>query len=407
MNWLSSRIGRSLLLGLLACAAAVSVVRGAQNGIRTSQDFQWSGTHLIIQHIDPWADAVAGDPLHIIALTQDPNYLPILYVFFAPLGLLDRVPAQIVWVGCNILFAIVSAWIAARFFGFGRYGIAATVCALLAATPTRMTIGNGQQGLFVLLFWSLGLLTLRLTDARAAIAGTSYFKYNFAPPVAIYLWLRAGMRAVLFSLAPAAIGLILIWLWFTGGRDLHQLAWFAVAPFKLARRGYFPSGGGANLMDVLEVPMYAAHLTRYFVEPFTLCISLVICFAVMFRAVRSSASVQNHMALLGVLSFSLFKHHTYDSGVLLFTLCYLARLRHHSAAQIGLLLLAYIWYAERALDQLFPSMIAWSFIPQCAMLLAIAWIIFRLQPIEATIFAPAEPLSTRPAPTATTSKSGL
>ncbi len=389
MNWLSTRAARSLLLVVLACAALFSVVRGAQNGIHSSQDFQWSGAQLIDRHIDPWADAVAGDPLHLLTLTQDPNYLPLLYVLFAPLGMLDRIPAQIVWVICNIAFAILSGFIAARFYGFGRYGIAASICALLAATPTRMTIGNGQQGLFILFLWSLALLAPHITNARAAIAGTSYFKYNFAPPIVIYLWLRSGIRAILVSLLPTLAGLIIIWLWFTGGRDLHMLHWFAVAPFKLARRGYFPFGGGSNLMDVLEVPIYLLHPSRIVFESSTFAAALIVCVAVLYRAIHSRASVQNHMALLGLLSFSLFKHHTYDGVVLLFTLCYLARLRQHRVAQVGLVLLGFIWYASRFVDQLFPSTLSWSFMPECAMLLTIAWLIFRLQPAEAAIFPPA------------------
>lgn len=375
-------------MALLVCAAALSVVRGAQNGFHGSQDFQWTGARMLLDHIDPWRDALDGDPLHRIVLTQDPNYLPILYVMFAPLALLERVPAQMAWVACNLAFAIASGWIAARFFGMKRFGVAATICALLASTPTRMTIGNGQQGLFVLLFWSLGLLTLRVSDARATVAGFSYFKYNFAPPVVMYLWLRSGFRAVAFSMIPATAGVLIVWLWLTGGRDLRMLAWLVVAPLKLSRLGYFPSGGGSNLMDVFELPLYAAHLGRNFVEATTLIIALALCFAILYRVTRGRArmSPQAQVAVLSVVSFGLFKHHTYDSVVLLFALCYLARLRRHRAAQIGLVLLGYIWYVERFVDQFLPRIAEWTFIPEFFMLMAIGWLIFKLRPVESSIF---------------------
>lgn len=390
MDWLSTKPARQVLLTLLICAALLSVFRGAQNGYHASQDFQWTGARMILNHVDPWRDALNGDPLNRIALTQYPNYLPLLYVFFAPLALLERVPAQLVWVVCNILVAIASAWIAARFFGMSRFGIAATICVLLTCTPTRMTIGNGQQGLFVLLFWSLGLLTLRLTDTRSAVTGISYFKYNFAPPVVIYLWLRSGLRAVLFSFIPAAIGTLLVWLWFTGGRNLPMLSWFIVAPFKLSDRGYTPYGGGANLMDVLEVPMIAAHLSRTVINLTTFCIALIVCIAVLHRVVRKHpASIHCQLALLATLSFGLFKHHTYDSVVLLFTFCYLVRLRHHRGAQIALALLAYIWYVERFVDQFLPRIGDWTFIAQFAMLMIIVRLIFKLRAVENSIFPPA------------------
>jgi hypothetical protein len=389
MTWFSSKSARKVVLALLMLAALFSVFRGVQNATYGSQDFQWTGARMLLDHIDPWRDALDGDPLHRILFTQNPNYLPLLYVLFAPLALLQRVPAQIVWAICNIAFAITSAYLAARFYGISRFGTAVAICLLLASTPFRMTVGNGQQGLFVLLCWSVGLLTLRLTNTRSAIAGVSYTKYNFAPPVLIYLWLRSGFRAVLVSLLPTAAGLLLVWLWLTGGHDLHTLGWLTIAPLKLAKTGYFPSGGGANLMDVLEFPIYRfTTISRSIVDPITLTIALAICFAVLSRVIRgrTPASIQCHMALLGVLSFGLFKHHTYDSAVLLFPICYLLRLRHHRTAQFALAMLAYIWYVERLVDKISLLVGDWTFIPQCLMLLTTAWLILKLHPEDVPLF---------------------
>lgn len=377
------------MLGVLVLAALLSAYRGAQNGYHNSQDFQWTGANLLAEHIDPWKDALDGDPLHRLILTQNPNYLPMLYVLIAPLGWMRQVPAQLIWVVFNILFAIASAWLAARFYGMRRYGVALTICLLLASTPVRMTIGNGQQGLLVLLFWSLGLLTLRLTAGRSALAGGSYFKYNFAPPVVMYLWLRDGLRAVLWSAVPAAVGTLLVWLWLTGGHGVAKIAWLVVAPLKLSRIGYFPAGGGSNLMDVLEVPMYMAGMQRTLIDGITLLVALAVCFAVLRRAMRGASrdAVHCHLALLGVLSFSLFKHHTYDSVVLLFPLCYLLRMRHDAKARVGLGLLAFVWYAERAVDQLLPRLRDWMFIPLFAMLMGIAWVLMALRKVDAPVFA--------------------
>jgi hypothetical protein len=56
------------------------------------------------------------------------------------------------------------------------------------------------------------------------------------------------------------------------------------------------------------------------------------------------------MALMATMSFSLFKHHAYDAIVLLFPLCYALRFWRDPGARIVLLVIGYLWYAQRLLD---------------------------------------------------------
>lgn len=372
------------MLAVLCVAALVSTARGVENAWRNSQDLQWSGARLLAQHIDPWETDLAGDPHHMIRLTQQPNYLPLLYVLIAPMGWMSASVAQVTWAIANVLFALISVWLAGRFFGLSRYMTAIAGCLLLASTPARMTIGNGQTGLLIALFWSVGLLVVRTTDARAAVTGGSYVKFSFAPPVVIHLWLHAGLRAVAMSVLPALAGLLLVWWWLPGAHHLADLVHLATAPVRLMHIGYFPNGREANLMDCLEVPLYAARLDRNVVDSITFVISFLICFVVLYRAARRPMplSLRAQVALMAVLSFSLFKHHAYDSVVLLFPLCYLLSLWRHGAAQVALGLLGYVWYAERAVDQLVPSTGEWIFFPLCAMLLLLAALLFPLRNVE-------------------------
>lgn len=380
----NSRRVRVLLLALLCVAALISTARGVQNAWRNSQDLQWSGARLLAQHIDPWETDLAGDPHHLIRLTQQPNYLPLLYVLIAPLGWMPAGAAQVTWAVANILFALGSCWLAGRFFGLSRYMTAVVCCLLLASTPARMTIGNGQTGLLIVFFWSVGLLVSRVTDGRAAVAGCSYAKFSFGPPVVVHLWLRAGWRAVMVSVLPVVAGLLLVWLWLTGGHDLAKLPALLTAPLRLMPIGYFPNGREANLMDCLEVPLYRARLERTMIDAITFLISFAVCFVALFRAARGprALSLRAQTALMAVLSFALFKHHAYDSVVLLFALCYLLPLWRHRVARVALLVLGYVWYVERVVDQLAPSTADWIFFPLCALLLVLAALLFRLRNVE-------------------------
>ena len=168
----------------------MSAVQGLHNAIVQSQDFQWSGARMLIEHIDPWADALQQDPAHMILKTQIPNYLPLLYLLMLPLGLLPPLVAQIIWALCNLTFAALSAWLAAHFYGLGKSATFAILCLMWMATPTRVTVGNGQYGLLVLVLWCVSLLAIRITDRQAMVAGISYVKFNFAPVLLLYFWMK-------------------------------------------------------------------------------------------------------------------------------------------------------------------------------------------------------------------------
>src|SRR5215469_5692044 len=213
MRLLERRNVRSGILTILVVLALLSAAQGLHNAIEQSQDLQWSGTRMLMARIDPWADALKEDPHHMILKSQIPNYLPLLYLLMLPLGILPLAKAQIVWALCNLAFAALSAWLASRFYGLGKSLTLAVLCLLWMATPTRVTIGNGQYGLFVLVLWCVSLLSIRMTDTRAMIAGVSYVKYNFAPPLLLYLLMRDSLRRALMSLVPVLAGAVCVCLW--------------------------------------------------------------------------------------------------------------------------------------------------------------------------------------------------
>jgi hypothetical protein len=379
----SSRV-RLFVLALLGILAAISAGQGAWNAIHRSQDFQWSGAHMLLHRIDPWAEILAGDPNHLIHEQQNPNYLPILYILIAPFGLLSPVAAQILWLPCNLAFAILSAILAARFYGLGsRSSTFAVVCLLLMATPTRNSIGNGQQGLFILFLWCLTLLSARLTDTRAAWSGLSYFKFNFAPALCLYLFIRRGLRAVAWSAVPSILATITLWLWLGGIGHPGYLLRLVREPFTVSRIGYYPSGSDMNLMDVLESLLNHLHTPEAIVKAVTLGAAVLICAIVLYLAIHRHrfGSTQWQMALMATMSFCLFKHHSYDSVVLLLPLCYTLRLWRDTRAQIAILLIGYLWYFQRLVDATHIALPGF-FVAQFAMLMVVLLMVYRLRPVE-------------------------
>jgi hypothetical protein len=376
-------------LFLLILLAAGSACVGIRNALHQSQDFQWSGARLLDRHIDPWAVYLQGDPDHQLVGTQIPNYLPILYVFLAPFGLLPSAAANLAWALCNVGFAVGSAWAAARFYGLRGRGVVTLICLLLIATPTRTTIGNGQQSLFVLALWCLTLLASGLSDRRAAVAGISYAKFSFAPPMFLYLLFRLGLRKALLSLLPVAAGAGLAWWWLTGGHDLGTLRQIAGEPFAVAKTGFRPGVDDQNLMNIVQsiLPGVSGQLGILV----SLSLACSVCLVISFFAfrVRRDGSVPWQMAVMATMSFALFNHHSYDGVVLLLPLCYALRHWQERRAHWMLGLLGYLFYVQRVLEaaHLHP---AWAKFVEFGMLMSLLALTYRMRETESALEATPE-----------------
>ena len=339
-------------------AGAVSCVAGVVHAVTRSQDFQWSGERLLLHHVDPWLDYLLGDPAHGLLATQVPNYLPVLYVLLAPFGLMSAHSANLAWALCNAGCAVASALLTARFYGFRSW---------------RGLLGsNGQQGLLILVLWSLALLhTGALSRQRAALAGVSYLKYSFAPALALYLLLRDGFRrglpALLWSLLPAVTATLLVWLWITGGHDLHHLFALFTEPLAVTRVGYQPTGDpGQTFMDLFEFLLGGGPVATPRLTLISLLVAFAITTAVLLPAARKPFATDHHTdrtgwlaALMATMSFVLYKHHPYDEVVLLFPFCYALRHWRRRASLAAIFLIGYCWYVQPLVDLQVRFSLAW------------------------------------------------
>jgi hypothetical protein len=289
--------------------------------------------------------------------------------------------AKLVWVICNLGFAVGSGVLASKFYGLRGPWMVATTCLLLMATSTRISIGNGQQGLLVLFLWCVALLTVRRSGTQTELAGISYFKFSFAPPVFLYLWLRWGARTALLSLVPALVGVGIVWLWLTGGHNPHALLRLLEEPLEVAQTGYRPNVGDPDLMNVLE-PMLR-WLPQGVMNAVELGAAMAVCVVVSYLAfvVHRAGSVRWQMALMATMSYGLFKHHSYDAVVLLLPLCYALRMWRERQAKAVLALIGYLFYGQRALEgvHLHPDSL---YLLEFGMLMAILVMTYRLREIQ-------------------------
>ncbi len=392
------RVAVAVLVGALALVGAVSAWAGVHFAVTRSQDFQWSGERLLLQHIDPWQTFLSGDPGHRLIATQIPNYLPILYVLLAPIGFMAEHAANLIWALVNLLFAVTSAVVAARFYGLrGQLWTVGITAAMLAATPTRNSISNGQQCLLILVLWTVALLwpppgphslplEQRPGNGALLLIGISYLKYSFAPAIAIYLLLRDGLRhgirMLLWTFVPAVLSTVTVWLWIRQPHDFRHLAQQFLSPLQVSKSGYQPTGdGGQTLMDLLEFLLGGGPVARPRLTLISFAVAVAITAAVLLlalRFIRRTGQTNNVqcfgwlVALTATMSFVLYKHHPYDEVVFLYPLCYLIRQWRRPAAAIGLLLIAYNWYVSRFVDGRMPWTLAWAGVRVVMFLLLLA-----------------------------------
>ena len=397
-GWSGVRALPAVCRTIVALLALLSVAAGVWKGARQTQDFQWSGAHLAVQHVDPWAEALTHGFDGAFGQAK-PNYLPLLYVLLAPFGELSEETARLLWAVTNVIFAVTSALLIARFCGLRGSKVGAGICLFLLATPTRNCIGNGQQSLLVLMLWAVAMRFEGSTRKAARwmqplLLGASFFKFTFAPPVLLFVLFRRGLRAALLTLAPAVAGTLAVWLWLFERHDAGSLLTLCREPFAVAERGYTATPADPNLMNVVEFFLAGRGLTtRTIVEGAAALLACVAICAWMFKSQGPTAAHQKgidggggsradsvawQMSMLALVSFALFKHHGYDGVVLLFPFCYALRHWTRPVAKVLLALLAWPFYVERLLDAVYRRP-AWFCLPDLLLLCSALVLTVRLR----------------------------
>jgi Glycosyltransferase family 87 len=288
----------------LILPAAVSLFAGIRNSLSRSQDLQWSGAHLTLQHIDPYSQFLRHDPEHRILLSQVPNYLHQLYILLLPLGALSFSQAKPIWAFLNCLFAVLIALVLRRIYDLSRSQALLLLLLLFSSTPFRIVLGNGQQSLFELLFFCLIFYFTRSTGQGIAL-GLSYSKYSFSPVVFLYLFFRRKFRVLAISLALPLLGLLVMGLLVHG-----SLLTLSTEPLAVSRADTI--NGLGNLMTIIQFVcrnVLSLTLTQKIMATAALLATVTFTFAL---SRRQNIVPRRDAAALAVATLMFFPHRTYD-----------------------------------------------------------------------------------------------
>jgi hypothetical protein len=344
---------RFLVLAVLAVMAAVSTYVGVKEAAFSDPttegiDFQWSGANLLSQHQDPWKLFINHQDKGKIILGQQPNYLAELFLLLEPLGRMPFPEAVKWWCGLNLIFAGCIVYLLSKMFALDRDHTLLVTFLLMASMPFRVTLHNGQHGLFVLLMLCLAFFP-RNPILKGLALGVSYSKYSFAPVIVMMLLVKRRVGTVLVSFIPPLVGLLVAW-GVLGG----SLRILALEPFAVAKIAMGP--GSSDIMTFLETL-----LRRLQISP-ALTFSIPSALGLLAAAVsaiwigrnrRMDDKLQFAVAL--ILTLMCLKHVEYDFVVLVVPVA-AAVMAPRSKAQVVVLLCAlHFWLLTPIIGHIFSA----------------------------------------------------
>jgi hypothetical protein len=201
-------IFKIFLISILTIFLTLTLIKGAIKTFKTTegQDFQyspaklfWEGTNHY-EYILNKKDELTNTKK--IILSQNGEYSHILYIIFYPFTLTNFENAKKIWVGFNCLFAALLPFILGKYLKLRNIEILLSILLFFASYPVRSTIGNGQQSLFILLFYCIPFIFN--SNLVAFLSGIAYTKYNLG--ISLFFYFLSNYKKLLLSLLPSLIG---------------------------------------------------------------------------------------------------------------------------------------------------------------------------------------------------------
>lgn len=197
-------LGTGGLLAVLTIAALASVLAGLRNAAVFSVDFQWSAARLLLEGDDPYRFVGQEGPAGPLIVSAP--YTHLLYVMLLPIALLGLEPARIAWASINILMVLTACYLIAQSLELDRRRAIILTLITLASTPFRVGLGNAQTSLLVLL--TVAALFRPWSHRHLLVAGVSFTKWSFAPPIAVLLLLRGSLAHLALASTASILGFL-------------------------------------------------------------------------------------------------------------------------------------------------------------------------------------------------------
>ena len=286
--------------------------------INNSSDFQWSATNLILNGINPYDSWLAQNSNNLFLATQDPVYIPSLYLLFMPYGFLPLKVAVFFNAIFNVIFMIFIVHFLGTIFELNtklRFLLFSIFC---VSFPARTSIDLGQTSLLCLFLFILGIYYLEKKEDKLDflgyfIFGIGFFKYTFAPSFFVgILNLYKKKKFILLSFLFPLMGYFYCSLMTNSNifKDLFKPLLIAKEVTTLNMIG---QGDLMSLFDILS-----NNTNSYLIGVIALLLSIFIPFL----AFKYNLKGISYWSVITISSLCFFRHLYYDYVFLIIPLIY-------------------------------------------------------------------------------------
>ena len=170
---------RTVAVVILTVFAAVSLVQGCRNAVRSSQDFQWDAAKALTLRIDPYDESLSPSGIldkygfETYYLQMEANQFPSLLMLLIPYTFMPPLAARYAWLISNLVFTGLIIVLLRKTFLKDADGFDFTILVLLmiSGTPYRNQLGVGQHTLFAFCFF---LLAVYLSEYAPFLEGDGH-----------------------------------------------------------------------------------------------------------------------------------------------------------------------------------------------------------------------------------------
>ena len=308
--------GRYVFWGACWGLVAVSVVVGFINGFR-EYDFQWDPAKLLMMGDNPYVYSLEHKAVpyeNFMEKYIEANQLPSCLLLLAPWTFLPQLLANQVWDVCNLIFTgIFLLYFYKTFFKESTRASTFFVVPLLilAGTPWRMLIGNGQHLMFSLAFFMPAYYYAKedrywLSGILLALSG---FKYTTVAPLAFIFLSHRWWKPIVIAVALHVIA------------TLGCAVWLGESPVTLVVQSLHVG----SMLTAQGLCDWASLMREFGVQEITMWANAGYAIGGILLVIVALRKVSNELLFLSILSVVaniMFYHRAYDFVVLAFPLAY-------------------------------------------------------------------------------------
>lgn len=339
----------------LTTLAAISLLVGsyyATVGQLASFDFHWSSTRVIIYQQNPYTLAEPSNAtISKILGTRTENIktgainLPSSLTLLLPYAALKWDYAKIAWLISNFLFTgicLLSTFkLAPGLSSTQKWLITLLV---VASTPFRVNIGNGQHALFVIAFALLAIILASRHPISSGIAmGVALFKYHLIGPLLIVLAIQKTYKPFGIALIMHIFLLIGVSYWIN-----ENPVKLVITSLSFAKN--LSNAGWIDLAGVTQLPLMLIY---------GLCTIIGLLLTYKVWITRLKTTTLDGLAMISVLSLLAVYHRIYDFVLLMIPLAWIIqdyqKTKTLTPTQLitGGWILA-IWFGEKLIEYALP-----------------------------------------------------